>query len=303
MDDLTLLKDMADGTPLPDRAILAPARAQLMAAIGQAPAATAAENTASAGNTVVPIRNRRRRRFLISGVAVVGMAAAITAVVALGALEPVGVAPAKASAAEILHQAADAARAQPATPPRPDQFVYTKSQSKDGTREAWLSADGTRDGMIKQQGETITIPGCTSGQRPVPDKPVRIGTDECAVNPAYRADLPTDAAAMRQYLTSLPSGEDKTNSLGKNIAFLVSEHYISPASLAALFEAIAGLDGLKIVPNATDGAGRSGVGVSWTSQGNTMTLVFDEKSHAFLGFADFGAVLQQAVVDAAGQQP
>lgn len=294
MDDLALLKDMADTTPLPDRAALAPARDQLMAAIGH-------------GAAVVPMKNRRRRRFLVSGIAVAGMAAAITAVVALGALEPVGVAPAKASAAEILHQAADAARAQPATPPRPDQFVYTKSQSKDGAvREAWLSADGTRDGMVKQHGETLVIPGCAGGQSPVIDKdgkPSGNETEFCEPTPAYQPDLPTDAATMREYLTNLPSGDDKTNSLGKNILSLVSEDYVPPASLAALFEAVAGLDGLEIVPNAKDGAGRPGVGVSWTYVNSTMTLVFDEQTHAFLGFGDLGAVLQQAVVDSAGQQP
>ena len=163
MDDLTLLKDMADRTPLPGAAELAPSRARLMAVIGQ-PTVT----------TAVPpaIRSARsRRRLLVSGAAVVGLAAAITGVVALGGLEPVGVAPPSASAAEILNEAAAAARTQPDTPPRPDQFVYTKTRLGNGaTREAWLSVDGSRDGMIKDLGATMVIPGCLDGQAQVFDK-------------------------------------------------------------------------------------------------------------------------------------
>jgi hypothetical protein len=309
MDELALLKDMADTTPLPGHADLAPARARLMGAISHTSSTISQPATvtpAAIRNPAAPAKRRRRSRFLVSGAAVVGLAAAITGVVSLGALEPVGVAPAKASASEILHQAADAARAQPATPPRPDQFVYTRSESKDGVREAWLSADGTRDGMVKQQGGTHVLPGCVNGQRQVrdkADKPIPGQTEACEARPAHQPGLPTDAAAMREYLTALPGGEDKTNSLGKNIASLVSEDYVPPASLAALFEAMADMDGLEIVPNAKDGAGRPGVGVSWSHQGHATTLVFDEKTHAFLGFADYGAVLQQAVVDSAGQQP
>jgi hypothetical protein len=312
MDDLALLKDMADTTPLPHGADLAPARARLMDAISQtAPSVAQAPAAVNPTSTTVrklaaPAKRRRRSRFLVSGAAVIGLAAAITGVVSLGALEPVGVAPAKASAAEILHQAADAARAQPGTPPRPDQFIYTKSQLDDGSiREVWFSVDGTRDSIVRQFGETFPIPGCVGGQRPVlgkDNKPMPGQVEQCEANPAYKADLPTDAAAMRQYLLALPTGEDKTNSLGKNIGSLVSEDYVSPASLAALFEAVAGLDGLEVVENAKDGAGRTGIGVSWDHQGSTATLVFDEKTHAFLGF-NFSAQLAQAVVDTAGQQP
>lgn len=312
MDDLALLKEMADTTPLPRGADLAPARARLMDAISQtAPSMAQAPASANPAPTTVrnlaaPAKRRRRSRFLVSGAAVIGLAAAITGVVSLGALEPVGVAPAKASAAEILHEAADAARAQPSTPPRPDQFIYTKSQIDDGsTREVWFSADGTRDGIVRQNGETFVISGCQGGQRQVrgkDDEPIPGQFEQCVATPAYKADLPTDAAAMRQYLLALPTGEDKTNSLGKNIGSLVSEDYVSPASLAALFEAVAGLDGLTVVENAKDGAGRTGIGVSWDHQGSTATLVFDEKTHTFLGF-NFSAQLAQAVVDTAGQQP
>jgi hypothetical protein len=306
MDELALLKDMADTTPLPDSEDLAPARDRLMSAMaavttegaGSRPAARQAKSS-------VVRRRTTNRRLWWSGAAVVGLAAAITAVVAVGGLEPVGVAPPKASAAEILHEAAAAARKLPDTPARPDQFIYTKTQNGDGSvREAWLSADGTHDGLIKQQGENIPLPGCRDGrsQGYKGDKPVAGGFQECVPTPAYLPDLPTDAAGMREYLMNMPGSKDRTNSLAKNILFLVGENYVSPASLAALFETVAQLDGLTIVEHAKDGAGRPGVGVSWTYT-NTITMVFDRDTHAFLGIADADAIVQQAVVDAAGQRP
>lgn len=301
MDELALLKDMADRTPLPTDADLAPARNRLTAATNHS-----AVSTAPAPPAINPPPRRSRRRLWLSGVAVVGLAAAITGVVSFGGLEPVGVAPPKASAAEILQQAADAARTLPDTPPRPDQFVYTRTHNSDGsTREAWLSADGTHDGLIKQQGEDIPLPGCRDGQAMVikGDQAIPGAFEPCAAQPAYQPDLPTDAAGMREYLLGLPGGDDKVNSLGKNIHFVVAENYVSPASLAALFEAVSGLDGLTVVPDAKDGAGRPGVGVSWTHEGFTVTMVFDRTSHAFLGMSGWEAIVQQAIVDVAGQRP
>jgi hypothetical protein len=289
MDDLTLLKDMADRTPLPGEDDLAPARARLLAEIG-APAP----------------RRGRGRGLLLSGAAVVGMAAAITAVVALGGLEPVGVEPARASAAEILHRAADAARTQPDTPPRADQFVYTKTQLGDGTvREAWLSADGEHDGLIVQHGENILLPGCRDGRAPVVkgNDPVPGRAEVCQPSPAYHPDLPTDGAGMREYLDSHGGRPGDVNSFAKNIYALFAETYVRPAALAAVFEAVAEVDGLTVVDNAQDGAGRPGVGVRWTYEGPPMTLVFDRETHAFLGVTGAEAVVAQAVVDTAGQRP
>jgi hypothetical protein len=242
---------------------------------------------------------------VVSAVAVVGLAAAITGVVALGGLESVGVAPPKASATEILHQAADAARQQPAVPPRPDQFVYSRSQNSDGSvREAWLSADGTHDGLIVQQGERIPLPGCRDGKMAVIKgiEPIPGMFEPCTPRPSSLTDLPTDAAGMREYLKQAGGDPEDTNSVNKNIMF-VAETYVSPESLAALFEAMADLPGLTVDEHATDGAGRPGTGVSWTDEGHTMTLVFDPETHVFLGVAGGTAVVERGVVDTAGQRP
>lgn len=299
MDDLALLKDMADDTPLPSAGDLAPARARLQAVFAASAPPVAADATA-----ISTLPAGRRRRYVLSGAAVVGLAAAIIGVVALGGLEPVGVSPARADAAEILHKAADVTRGLPATPPRPDQFVYTKTQRDDGSfREAWLSADGTHDGLIAQDGERIPLAGCRNGKAAVIK-----GTEAlpgmftpCTPWPAYRSDLPTDTAGMREYLNQDIGG--KAKDFSSLIHFAFAETYVAPASLAALFEAIADLPDLTLDENATDDAGRPGIGISWTRIGETTTLVFDATTHAFLGVTGRGAVVDQAIVDTAGQQP
>jgi hypothetical protein len=321
MDELTLLRDMADRTPLPSATDLAPARARLAAALSHptqenAPMAIHINSTQPPQQHDKATKPRRgRRRLVVSAVAVVGLAAAITGVVALGGLESVGVAPPKASAAEILHQAADAARDQPATPPRPEQFVYTKSQNPDGSiREAWLSADGAHDGLVRQMGEDIPLAGCRDGQAPVIKGTEAIPGkfEPCEPYPAYLTNVPTTAAEMKTYIEQLGGDPKSVNAVGKNISFVVGENFVAPESLAALFEALATFPGLTVDEHATDGAGRSGTGVSWTIDGKNpkgepaaiaTTLVFDPTTHVFLGFSKGTAVVERAIVDTAGQQP
>lgn len=275
MDEMTLLRNVVDETPLPTATDLAPARQRLMAGL------TAEEPKKS------------RKRLLLSGATVVGLAAAITGVVAFG-----GVAPPEAEAVAFLHQAADVVRELPATPPRPDQFVYTRSETTDGAREAWLSADGEHDGMIRAEGMDTPLPGCKDGRQRVMRGDYDMGmTEPCQVWPAYRR-LPADTAGMRAYL------EGKPNDFDILLHFAIQEKYVSPRSMAALFEVMADFPGLEIVEDATDGAGRHGVGLTWAQPAdqNEVTLVFDQETHVFLGTEDT-AIFVHAIVDAVGQRP
>lgn len=281
MDEMTLLRNVVDQAPLPTAADLALTRERLMA-----------------GLTAEPPR-RSRKRLLLSGATVVGLAAALTGVVAFGGLESVGVAPPEAAAVEFLHQAADAVRELPATPPRPDQFVYTRSETTDGSREAWLSADGEHDGLIRQHGQDIPLPACQDGRQRVIRGDQDTGmTQRCEVWPAYRR-LPTDTDGMRAYLERDPGGDFDTL-----LHFAIQETYVSPRSMAALFEIMADFPGLEIVEDATDGAGRHGVGLTWAQPAdqNEVILVFDQKTHVLLGTEDT-AIFEHAVVDAVGQKP
>lgn len=293
MDEITLIRGMVAETDLPKSEDLAPVRERLLAAAR------------------TEIRPRRHRRFTLAGA--IGLAAAIAAVLVVtpfGGPSP----SAHAEAVEVLHRAAAAARGLPETPPRADQFVYTKTQQEDGIREAWLSADGTRDGLVRQHTPVIpaVLPGCRNGKHQVykgPD-PLPGVFGDCRVTPAYRPDMPTDAKAMLAYLHRNGLDDlDRSNAdnrpvSGDDVAFLLRENYLSPQSRAALFEALALVPSITLERDVEDAAGRRGVQVSWPDVGDHQggELILDQDTYTVLGSEDT-AVLETAVVDQAGQRP
>jgi hypothetical protein len=287
MDDLALLTEMGDRTPLPSAADLAPARERLMSAIDESP-------------KYVTDSARVRRRFLGYGTAVVGLAAAITGVFAIGGF---GVAPPKASAAEVLQQAAAYARSLPDTLPRPDQFVYVRTEGDDGVfTEMWRSADGTRDGLSVTSYERNVIHGCKDGKTQAYREadPIPGVFEPCEPSPAYDPAMPTDTEGMRTYLAEV-KGADATdvNDLGKTVWEMMSG-YVPPRSLAAMFEVLAETDGIAVVEDATDVVGRHGIGVTWSAD---FTVVFDAETYALLGDSEWQALVSVGVVDEVGQLP
>ncbi|WIX75969.1 CU044_5270 family protein [Amycolatopsis carbonis] len=278
----------AADVPLPDLAELGAARAPLLAAAASEP------------------RRKTGKRLWQAGAATVGLAAAITAVVSFA---PTGDGPltpprAVADPVRVLHGAAAEALKLPDTPPRPDQFVYVKTQYAYSDREAWISADGKHDGYVKQDGQTLTLPACVDGKYRVQgaNNPAANGTEEpFAVMPAYRTDLPTTADEMFGYLNKNHSGDaGDENAMGKDVEALVGEAHLRPETKAALFDAAAKVPGLQAVDHVTDGAGRPGVGITWPGHG--VTLVFDPKTYTYLGTTQ-GAVVGYGIVDRVGQLP
>jgi hypothetical protein len=275
-----------------------------------------------------------------------GLAAALTAGVLTSQVVNVGGNPpaSTASAAvRILQGAASEARSRPAVAVRGDQFIYAESittaigmaQGQDSDpgdmtvisqrRQAWLSADGTRDGMIRERAESggdakvMEMPGCRDGIR-VQSKGGKAFGQPCEPEAHYRMDLPTDADGMLAYLyraggdTRNPRDQDAFNAAGD----LIREAYLSPASLAAVFDAVAQIPGVTVIGEVKDEAGRTGVAVALTQvQGSRTELIFDARTHAFLGerstqvrnqdglkagqVLDSTAVLKIAIVDRAGQ--
>jgi hypothetical protein len=291
MDDLDLIRDRAEAVGFAPAEHLAPARERLLAAArGDRP-------------------HRSRRWFWAAG-ASIGLAAAITAVVALAAAEQVGigVGVANADPVRVLTEAASAVLREPATPPRPDQFLYVKTEYPDHhAREIWLSVDGTRDGLLAKDTE---LPGCHDGKAPYsgPYDPKKKGTlEDCRPTPAYRANLPTTADAMLAYLRTIPGSKDRANTMGKNVYSLAHEQALTPASYAALYQAAAKAPGLKALDHVTDGTGRPGVGITWTDPADPpgfkgIVMVFDAETYQFLGTQD-SAVTVKTFVDEAGQRP
>ncbi|SCG77569.1 hypothetical protein GA0070609_5412 [Micromonospora echinaurantiaca] len=313
MDEMRLLQQLGDETGLPAAERLKPARGRLAAAM----AATAAEPSAPAASTLpaTPPRSRRPAwRLVLGGVAAAGLAAAIASVLVLAPDQLGGsTPPARADAPQVLRNAATAALRAPDVDPRPDQFVYIRSQEGSELRESWRSVDGTRDGLIVETaaaGRTKwVVPGCRNGRAvAVKGNLVVPGeTERCTPEPAHRADLPTDAAAMRAFLAKNASGETgDANALGKDVLYYLTDSYLRPRTLAALYEAAATMPDLQAVPSAKDAAGRPGIGITWPSTNGSgeLVLVFHPETYTFLGVggpAGGSAVLAVAVVDRVGQ--
>lgn len=292
MDDLDLIRERAQAVGFAPAEQLTPARERLLAAArGERP--------------------RRSRRWFWAAGATIGLAAAITAVVALTPADRVGIGAgvAHADPVKVLTEAASTALKEPAKPPRPDQFLYVKTEYPDHhVREIWLSVDGTRDGLLAKDTE---LPGCHDGKAPYsgPYDPKKKGTlEDCRPTPAYRADLPTTADAMLAYLRTIPGGKDSVSTMGKNVLGLADERALTPASYAALYQAAAKVPGLTALDHVTDGAGRPGVGIRFpvppgsSPKAQPIVLVFDATTYQFLGTED-SAVTVKTYVDEAGQRP
>ncbi|MEV5714946.1 CU044_5270 family protein [Amycolatopsis mediterranei] len=292
MDELDLIRTRAETVGFAPAEHLAPARERLLAA--------------ARGER----RHRPRRWFWLAG-ASIGLAAAITAVVALTPADQVGVGAgvAHADPVKVLAEAANTALKEPAKPPRPDQFLYVKTEHADHhIREVWLSVDGTRDSLIAGFKEG----GCRNGKAPMygTNDPRKEGMlQDCAPRPVYRTDLPTTADAMLAYLEA-EAGDQKNsvNTMGKNVYGLAYEQVLQPASYAALFEAAARVPGLTALDHVTDGAGRPGVGITFpvppgsSPEAKPMVVVFDATTYQFLGTTD-SAVTVKTYVDEVGQRP
>jgi hypothetical protein len=292
MDELDLIRDRAETVGFAPAEHLAPARDRLLAA--------------ARGER----RHRPRRWFWLAG-ASVGLAAAITAVVALTPAEQVGIGPgvAHADPVKVLTEAASTALKEPAKPPRPDQFLYVKTEyTIPPNREVWLSVDGTRDSLIG----SIKEGGCRNGKSPMygtNDPRAEGKLQDCVPKPVYRTDLPTTADAMLAYLYEKEADRSgRATYIGKAVYTLAYEQVLQPASYAALFEAAARVPGLTALDHVTDGAGRPGVGITFpVSPGSSpkakpIVMVFDATTYQFLGTTD-DAVTVKTYVDEVGQRP
>ncbi|MGN9892562.1 CU044_5270 family protein [Micromonospora sp. L31] len=313
MDEMRLLQQFGDETELPTAERLSPARSRLTTAMAAMTAQSSVPMTSTVPSALRPSR-RPTWRLVLSGVASAGVAASLAAVLVLapdrlGGSTP----PARADATQVLRNAATAALRVPDVKPRPDQFVYSRSREGRGMRESWMSVDGTRDGLVIETSATgrteSIVPGCRNGRAAVlkGGEVVPGVTERCTPAPAYRADLPTDAAAMRTFLIEHRSGEPgDANAAGKDVLYYLTGSYLRPRTLAALYEAAATTPDLQAVEHVKDGAGRSGIGITWPSTPGSgeIVLVFHPETYTFLGVggsAGSSAVLGLAIVDRVGQ--
>jgi hypothetical protein len=240
---------------------------------------------------------------------------------------------ASAQAAEILHRAADAARADQTPVPRADQFILTTTkgfapvvgQDELATTltRSWMSVDGTQDSLIWVSDppaggrQSTVLPGCRDGRAAEwgPDGTLLNSTQPCTPTPAYLTSLPTDATSMLNYLRGMTGGTASSDEeTFANVGELI-RGYLPAQSRAALYEAATKIPGVVASRSMTDAAGRSGIGVSLVGDIDRYDLIFEPQTYQFLGWqvvpkvenavrpARSEVILSVTIVDRAGQVP
>jgi hypothetical protein len=204
MNDLELISDLGQETPLTPLSELGVVRARLAAAV-------AAERLANAGPiTAEPApRPWPARRAACVAAVVVAASAAVTVALVSNAPDTASRPAARVvnpQAARILHDAALAALRLPAGAPRPDQYVYVKMAygipGQLVIDQFWNSVDGTHASFEKRGSrQPAPVPSCVDGPNIQPAHPTK---QDCYSNPAYYPYMPTTWQAMLAYPGSAP---------------------------------------------------------------------------------------------------
>lgn len=293
---------------------------------------------ASAGRPA-GVRTRFLRGWRLAAAA--GMAVTLTAgALAVQTIRLGDQSPPSASASEIFHLAADAARQQPELTARPDQYVFTERLAtfrdlpdsgpyRTMRNQMWQSAGGVAHTQARYRPETdpkgwgeLTVLRIED-----PDDPEK--ELDAFPPPAYHGDLPTDPDELLRYLREHPvdlhlskGADEEAVYGGESMPYttarsMVREGYVPPRALAALFELLARQPGAVVISgDVVDAAGRHGVAIRMPGViGGNEDLLFDRDTHVFLGTRSsvvrngkeslYAAValLRIAIVDRPGQLP
>jgi hypothetical protein len=260
-------------------------------------------------------------------------ALAVAAVIAF-AVAGTGGNPQGASAATVLHRAAQAARELQPLVPADGQFLYTKSVDAwtvnvDGrytylqpyTREVWLGPTGGR--LVQTPGTPSFLSAADRADWVAAGSPdLHEETMVAPLDPTPALDLPSDPDALyaRLQQQSVGNSNGVPNEMFTLVGDALRETASTAAQRAALYEVAARIPGVHLVGDVVDPVGRHGVAVGLTSRGGTRTLVFDPSTYALLAEEDvadannpqgyaagtvmgYAAYLTQTVVDSNAQRP
>ncbi|MGW2183694.1 CU044_5270 family protein [Streptomyces sp. NPDC001732] len=222
-------------------------------------------------------------------------------------------------AAVLLDRIATVAASKPAPAVRDDQYVYIASKvayssqsgkdpvmrlDKPHLRQIWLSVDGTRPGLLRENGQDTEL---TTDQEGVV---VSEGNGRTTVrraddtNSKRHVTVPGNAAPSLnnptyRYLESLPTDPhtllkkiyDETKGAGPGpdqeafvtIGDLLREQLAPPKVSAALYRAAAKIPGVTVVNDAVDATGRHGIAVARVHDGQRTEWIFDKHTLEFLG--------------------
>ncbi|MER7910553.1 CU044_5270 family protein [Streptomyces sp. NPDC096068] len=166
-------------------------------------------------------------------------------------------------------------------------------------REVWLSADGSRPGLLREAGSADTPLGSPGpvyeldGPGAEPRKSTLGAEPPSVTRPthAYVAALPTEPEALLRLVREQTRGAGESGGSGSDadqrafsaIGTLLAETWAPPEVTAALYRAAALIPGVTVLPSATDAAGREGVAVARTAHGEQKQWIFDRTTSAFLG--------------------
>jgi hypothetical protein len=282
--------------------------------------AVGAEEVARAARRVLHPQSRRRSVL----VPVVGLALAIAAIAAVGLSLQGGddnsLGTIDAQAAETLRQAASSPLSGPSRPLRPGEYWYVQRRTRwffeagdryrfiqPQIREDWVGADGSRRWRTAPQGPPI-FPTRRDHERWIAGGRLRGGlgkTSDHRVGPpagpafflgndgySYRqlANLPLDPARLYQRLHTAAKECDCGQSVNQETFVMVGDLLRDPPLpkdlRAALLRAAARIPGIDLVSDTRDLDGRPGIGVTYGEGSQASTLVFDRRTHEFLGETD-----------------
>ena len=268
----------------------------------------------------------RRTAWAAAGAGLLA-AAAVTASV-IGLTGHAGSTGGHVTAAKLLSKIADVAAQARGQDVTDNQFEYIETKVSTGSpygnpapdrphlRRVWIPvADLCRPALAIDNGKRFSI-----SDKPTPDMVANGVHLKCpylgTVNdPSYRLlqSLPTDPHTLLNliYKETAGAGQSPDQEAFTTIGDLLRESIAPPGVTAALFRAAALIPGVTVVPNAVDAAGRPGVAVSFTSNGEQSEWIFDKQTSQMLGELDIvngtltgkSAIIARAFVNHPGQVP
>ncbi|MEV5980106.1 CU044_5270 family protein [Streptomyces sp. NPDC052114] len=286
MNELDELRGWDAGAPPLDDDTRHRARVRLFAAMNEE------------GPAVRPVRRRPVLRIALAGLVAAAVAATVVVTVdgAKGGQQAgPGSSPnvAGVAAAKVLHGAAawEREHEKRTVVPRDDEFIYSKrvireTEQKTGevktyTDEMWDSVDGSQRSLSMELGKIMWEGPLGKGE---------------GVWPPRRWEelkkLPTDPAKLVPVIVSMGTSDKPVSAFTKDerwqAYFLLGELLKAPVLpeglRAAAYEGLALVPGVKTVEGVEDSAGRTGVGIAYPDEFKGRYLIFDAKSHEFLGF-------------------
>ncbi|MFI6803168.1 CU044_5270 family protein [Streptosporangium canum] len=251
-----------------------------------------------------PAASPIRRVALVGAMAVMLTGGIIATQVSLSGSDPRApgylIAAPPADAKVLLTLAARAAAGRPDTVPARGQYVHTKTLAQHSlytkdesdrmlytkvlvSEERWEAADVGKPWLSRRQNLSATGPAPRKyWDRGVEDIVSETGT--CPGQPAYArlGAWPTDPARVRAKIVA-DTGEEPLR-IWHSLQSLVRESVVRPSLGAALYQVAGGLDGIVLIGDTVDVAGRPGLAVAMDEgDGTRSELIFDRKTYHYLG--------------------